>query len=84
MEQTLTIPYDEALLEAMQLSPERFAEEARLLLAIKLYEVGRLSSGLAAQLAGLDRVSFLFELGRFGVSPIGVDPDELTADMRHA
>ncbi|MEM6454323.1 MAG: UPF0175 family protein [Acidobacteriota bacterium] len=80
----LTIPYSDDLLLSMKKSPEEFEAEARLLVAIKLYELGRLTTGRAAELAGIERVAFMFELGRFGLSPIGVDPDELDQDVAHA
>ena len=57
---------------------------ARLRLAVKLYELGRVSTGMAAQLAGMGRVAFMFALNRFGLSPIGVDPSELAEDMANA
>ncbi len=81
---TLTIPYLDNLLLSLKESPEEFEVEARLLLAVKLYELGRVSTGRAAKLAGMSRVEFLFALSRFGLSPIGVDPDELAKDMAHA
>jgi predicted HTH domain antitoxin len=46
------------VLWALQQEPDEFAAEARLLLAVKLYEEGKLSTGLAAQLAGVPRVTF--------------------------
>ena len=46
-----------------------FAREMRILAAVKLYELGRLSSGRAAELAGMSRVEFLLELGRYKVFP---------------
>ncbi len=55
-----------------------------MLLAVKLYEMDRISTGLAAQLAGMDRVSFMFALADFGLSPIGVDADELEQDFANA
>lgn len=48
---TLSIP-DEAL-AALKVSPEQLGAELRLAAAIKLYELGRLSSGAAAKLAGV-------------------------------
>jgi predicted HTH domain antitoxin len=68
-EHALNIPYSDDLLLSLKESPEEFEAEARLLLAVKLYELGRLSTGRAAGLAGMDRVEFLFALRRFGVSP---------------
>jgi predicted HTH domain antitoxin len=80
----LTIPYSEDLLLSLKETPEEFAAEARLLLAVKLYELGKLSTGKAAELAGMPRVEFLFALDRFGLSPLGVDPGELELDLAHA
>lgn len=81
---TLNIPYTEALLLSLKETPEEFEAEARLLLAVKLYELGRVSTGRAAELAGMGRVDFIFALGRFGLSPIGVEPDEIVEDIANA
>ena len=80
----LTIPYSDDLLLSLKLNPEHFEAEARLLLAVKLYELDRISTGMAAQLAGMERVAFMFELAKFNLSPIGVDPDELESDFANA
>jgi len=80
----LTIPFSEDLLLSLKESPEEFEAEARLLLAVKLYELGRVSTGRAAELAGMGRVEFMFALDRFGLSPVGVDPDELASDRANA
>lgn len=81
---TITIEYQPDILWALQQEPEQFAQEARLLLAIKLYELERLSSGLAAQLAGMSREQFLLMLGQYHISPFEVSQDELEADLAHA
>ena len=80
----LTIPYSDDLLLSLKSTPESFEAEARLLLAMKLYELGRVTTGVGARLAGLDRVSFMLELQRFDLSPIGVEPDELPEDVANA
>jgi predicted HTH domain antitoxin len=60
----LTIPYPQDLLLSLKEDERGFEAEARLLLAAKLYEMGRVTTGMAARLAGMDRVSFMFELDR--------------------
>ena len=80
----LTIPYEDDLLLSLKKTPQEFESEARLLLAVKLYELGRVSTGIAAQLAGIGRVAFMFELARFGLSPLGQGPEELAEDLANA
>ncbi len=80
----LTIPYPDDLLLSLKKSPAELEAEARLLLAVKLYEMGQISTGMAAKLTGLSRVAFMFELAHFELSPIGVEPDELAEDLANA
>ncbi|MXY99236.1 UPF0175 family protein [Candidatus Poribacteria bacterium] len=47
--------YGDEVLLALGYTPKQFSEEAKLLIAIKLYELGRLSSGGAAKLADIPR-----------------------------
>ncbi len=86
MEKTLSIDieYPPEVLWALDQEPDEFEAEARMLLAVKLYETGKLSSGLAARIAGMPRVRFLFMLGQYGVSPFGQTPDELEGDLVNA
>jgi predicted HTH domain antitoxin len=81
---TLNIEYPPEVLWALQKEPEEFEREARLLLALKLYESGKLSTGLAAKIAGMPRVLFLFTLGRYGLSPFGEEPNEIAGDLENA
>ena len=53
-------------------------------MAVKLFELKRLSSGLAARLAGITRVEFLLNLHRYGVLIIAHDDTELASDLTHA
>lgn len=70
--------------DAVQCSPQEFAREAKIAMAAKLFEMKRLSSGMAASLADMDRVSFLAELHRYGVAMIDSDIDELQEDVNNA
>lgn len=80
----LSIPYSDELLLSVKKSREEFETEARLLLAVKLYELGRMTTGTAAELAGMSRVAFMFELDRFGLSPLGQSSQELAEDLANA
>jgi predicted HTH domain antitoxin len=62
---------------ALKLSDATAAAEIRLAAAVKLYELGRLSSGAAARLAGLPRVLFLSKLAEYGVDTFCLCDDEL-------
>ncbi|MCI5147382.1 MAG: UPF0175 family protein [Candidatus Electrothrix sp. AR3] len=63
---------------------DKFEEEARMAMAVKLFEMKRLSSGMAANLAGVPRVRFLLNLHRFNVSMIDIDEEEFAEDIRNA
>ncbi len=64
----LTIEYPDELLISMKETREGFSQELKEAAAVKLYEIGKLSSGKAARLVGIDRVSFLKLLGKYKVS----------------
>ncbi len=76
----LSIP-DEAL-SAMKMTPEQFGGELRLAGAVKLYELGRLSSGAAAQVAGIPRTLFLTKLADFGVDTFRMTDEDFRQETR--
>jgi predicted HTH domain antitoxin len=53
----------------------------RLAAAMKLYELGRISSGAAAELAGIGRVEFLDRLAEFGVNAFQESPEDLASEL---
>ena len=75
----LLIDVPETVLLAEKMDEAAFARELRMLAAVKLYELGRLSSGRAAELAGLSRVEFLLSLGRYRVFPLEAELQDLEA-----
>jgi predicted HTH domain antitoxin len=57
--------------------------EVKMIVASKLYELGKLSSGQAAELAGLSKRTFLELLGKYNVSVFGYDENELAEDLKN-
>lgn len=72
----LDIP-DDTLLSLKLSRDTAAANEIRLAASVKLYELGRLSSGGAARLAGVPRVLFLNKLADYGVDTFRLTTDEL-------
>jgi predicted HTH domain antitoxin len=77
----MQIEYPEAWAALAGSSPERFESEARMALAMKLFEMGRLTSGHAAQLAGVSRITFLFSCPQWNVPAVNWDADELAGEF---
>jgi predicted HTH domain antitoxin len=84
MSHTMTLEYGDDVLLATGQSPSEFAEEARFLLAAKLYDLGRLSSGQAAKLCGVPRVAFLLALPRVGVKVSNMSADDADDELAFA
>lgn len=80
----INIQYQPSLLDAIQKNRAEFEQEAKLAMAVKLFEMKKLSSGMAAQLIGMDRVSFLLNLHRFDVAMIDLEENELLNDVKNA
>jgi predicted HTH domain antitoxin len=80
----ITIECPDDVLRQLNETPDAFAREARIILAAKLYEMGRLSSGKAAEFAGMGRVEFFDILGKYGVAVMNLPEEELEADFHHA
>ena len=79
-----TPQYPPEVLGALGKKPDELDEEGRLLLALKYYENGELSSGLAAQLADISRTEFAYLLGEHGLSPFGETPKDLEESLANA
>lgn len=81
---TIHIELPDDVLLALKETREGLANVIRMAAAAKLYELGKLSSGRAADLAGLPRVSFLQALAQYGVPIFEATEEDLARDLRNA
>jgi predicted HTH domain antitoxin len=80
----VTIQIPESAFSAMHAAPSEFVREMRIAAAVKWYELGRVSQGRAAEIAGLTRAGFIDALGIYRVSPFQCTADELAKDLADA
>jgi predicted HTH domain antitoxin len=78
---TMTIDCGPELAVALGRRVGELEGEVRLASALKFFELGRISSGLAARLAGMSRVEFLMICGRYGVTVFQQTEEELISDV---
>jgi len=78
---TLSLPYPDDLLITSGKSPEALEAELAFLLAVKLFELRRLSLGKAAALCSMTKPRFMFELGRLQVPIINLDDDQIADEL---
>ena len=80
----LVVEYPEELPGLLKMTEEQFAVEVRFLAAAKLFELGKLSSGKAAAMAGLGRVEFLHTLGGYGFHAINLHDEQIDGKFNAA
>ena len=85
MEQQISISYPESLAFSLKMDNKEFKYEMKTISLIKLYELGKISSGIAAKLLNLNRLGFLELLKKYNVSYFhkGLE-NELESDLANA
>ena len=81
---TLTLQVSEALLVQSGSSEAALTREAQWQLALRFFELGRLTSGQAAEMCGFNRVDFLLAASQAGVAVADLDGDELKREIEDA
>ena len=81
----IQVPFPQELAFALKMQEPELARELQRLSIIKLYELGKLSSGVAAKLLGCSRIDFLELVGEYQVSILGnPSADQIREDFEHA
>lgn len=85
MKDVINIGYPKSLANILKLSEKDFESEIKASSLVKLFELGKISSSLAASVLGLSRIDFLDLLAKYKVSVFGLnDLDDLRDDINNA
>jgi predicted HTH domain antitoxin len=85
MDEKIYIEYPESLANALKLNGKEFTSEMKTSSLVKLYELGKVSSGMAAKVLGISRLTFLELLAQYKVSIFeGYDSEDIDEDIVNA
>lgn len=82
MAKTITIDCPKYLADAMRMNTDDFSKQMKESALVKLFEIGKVSSGTAAKVLNITRVEFLELLEKYKVSFLNVD--DLEEDLSNA
>ncbi|GAA6616273.1 UPF0175 family protein [Scytonema sp. NUACC26] len=78
---TVSMEFPESVFSALRKEPNEFAQQMRIAAAVKWYELGEISQGKAAEIAGLNRADFINILLFYKVSPFQYTSQELAEEI---
>lgn len=78
----LTIKYPSGFEKVVHLTKPEMEHQIRLMAALKMFELGKVSSGKAAELAGMSRTEFFEACGRYRVSIFNYSEDEIEEELK--
>jgi len=85
MKRIIKVEYPESLANSLRLNGKDFENEIKTSSIVKLFELGKISSGVAAKVLNLKRVDFLELLTKYNVSVFGAyDIKDLNDDIANA
>ena len=81
MNNILEIEYPDSLMFSLKESKNQLENEMKFLLGLKLFELGKVSSGIAAEIAGISRKEFLLKCASYKVSIFSDDNEDLQKEF---
>ncbi len=77
----MSIKYPTGFEKSVQMTREEMEQHIRLMAALKMFELGKVSSGKAAELAGISKLDFFDACNRYRVSIFNYSPEELVEEL---
>jgi predicted HTH domain antitoxin len=82
MNKQIAISYPESLAFSLKMREPEFEREMKTISLVKLYELGKISSGIAAKVLNITRLEFLRLLSFYNVSSISLTEEEIESDFK--
>ena len=82
MEQFISIEYPDSLANSMRMTKSEFSREIKISSIVKLFELGKISSGTASKVLQVSRIEFLELLAKYKVSFL--NDEDLKEDTQNA
>ncbi len=79
----LKIKYPAGFEHAVHMTKDEMEQHIRLMAALKMFELGKISSGKAAEFAGMSRVQFFDACSKYRISIFNYPSEELEDEIKH-
>jgi len=80
----IEISYPETLAFSLKMKKQEFEREMKIISLVKLYELGKISSGMAAKILNISRLDFLTILSLYNASYFSTSEKDLELDFNNA
>ena len=80
----IAISYPETLAFSLKMREQEFEREMKIISLVKLYELGKISSGMAAKILNISRIDFLSILSLYNTSYFSTYEKDLESDFNNA
>lgn len=81
MQEALTIHYSGEIRKMLNRTPEEFSRDVQVYAALMLFRLNKLSSGAAAEMAGVPRVAFLDLCAEYEIPISQITSEELNQEL---
>ena len=79
----LKLKYPRGFESVVQMTKDELEFNIRLMAALKMFELGKISMGKAAELAGMSKTEFLETCGRYKVSIFNYNDEEAVQELKN-